>query len=430
MTAAYLVAAFALIALNGFFVAAEFAIVRVRSSRLAQVGDRAGLRSAQQAGTLDVYLAAAQLGITLASIGLGFVGEPAFGHIFEGFLGDGGAAVVLGTILAFVTVTILHVVIGEQSPKAVAINHAEATTRWVSWPMGAFLIMFRPVILALNAAANAVVRLFGIAPPSEVEPTSRAEYPLLIEESLSHGQIDRDAAEMLVGVFALDERQAREVMTPRPDVASAPSSATVREVAGVSAAQGHSRIPLLDGDHVVGVVHVADLAARALDTPDRPAAELARTAHVVPETKRLDRLLGELRTERSTMAVIVDEYGDVAGIVTMEDIVEEIVGEIYDETDVDSSSLRKVSDELWVTDGRATLNDLADAGIAVHATDRPYSTVGGLILDGLGRLPARGDAVQDGGYEWLVDEVRGTRIGRVRIRPLTPPPPEAGATAA
>jgi CBS domain containing-hemolysin-like protein len=428
LSAVQISAALILVLLNGFFVAAEFALARVRLTRLDQMAQD-GLSSAALAGVqarqIDRYLAACQLGITLASLGLGWIGEPAFANLFEPLfervgLGAGSSAITAG-IIAFTIITILHVVIGELGPKNIAIRRAEGTALRVSRPLEWFRILFTPFIFLLNGAANRMIRVFGVEPATEAELASTPEdLQRLIAQSEEGGAIEREEADMLEGVFSLGEGTARDIMTPRPEVRDLPAHLPVREALVEALSTRHSRFPVMGDDGVLGVVHFADLARGLLERgDDTPVGEVVAPALFVPETQPLDQLLKDLKIRRTSLAVVLDEYGEMAGIVTVEDIIEEIVGEIDDERDRGPAVDESPDGRLMVR-GHVPLEDLADYGVEVE--DETVTSVGGLVFTRLGRLPRTGDSVSEAGWTFTVEATRGTRVVLVAVEPDTSTP--------
>src|SRR5215210_318429 len=333
-----------LVGANGFFVAAEFGLVRARESRVEQMRDE-GMRGAalalRQIERIDEYLSACQLGITMASLGIGFLGEPAIASLLEDPLGSAfghGVAVAISLAFAYFATTALHITVGEQVPKIYSIVHAEGTVRRVARPLQWFRVGLSPLIWLLNSTSNAILRLVGVDPRVEFEEaTSSEDLKLLIARSSQGGTLDPGEAGMLSGVFHLHEQEARQVMTPIPAVVTVDASETAETALRRCVDSGHTRLVVTEHentDRIKGIVHNNSLARRLMT--DGPGAEIApcvKDALIVPETKPLDDLLADLQRERTSMAVIVDEYGRTVGIVTIEDIIEEVVGEIFDESD-------------------------------------------------------------------------------------------------
>jgi len=424
-----------LVAANGFFVAAEFSLVRARESRVQAMRDE-GRRGAAlalvQIDRIDEYLSACQLGITMASLGIGFLGEPAIAELLEDPLGDvvsHGVAVTIALAFAYFVTTSLHITLGEQVPKIYSIVHAEGTVRRIARPLHVFRQVFNPFIAALNWASNGILRLVGVNPRVDLEEASSAEdLKLLIVQSARGGRLDPGEAGMLSGVFHLHEQQARQVMTPIPAVVTVDLSETAETALRRCVDSGHTRLVVTeDGntDRIKGVVHSNSLARRLMsEGPEASIAASVKDAHIVPETKPLDDLLADLQRERSSMAVVVDEYGRTAGIVTVEDIVEEVVGEIADETDPAVAGVRRLANGDWWVRGHVPITDLTDYGLDLPVDSEAYNSVGGFVFGHLGRLPKRGDMVRVNGYSLRVESVRENRIDAVRIRDHEPEPSE------
>ena len=427
MSAVLLVLLFVLIAINGIFVAAEFALVRSRRSKLEQFaseGSRGSAAVLRQLDDIDEYLSACQLGITMASIGIGFLGEPAVAKLIEPIFGglSHGVAVAVSVAIAYALVTSLHVVVGEQAPKLFAIARPEDSASRLAAPLNWFRRITAPITVALTWLANGVARLFGIQPEEldEEQPTPE-DLQLLISQSAVRGKLDPGEAGMLTGVFHLHEQEAREVMTPIPAVVTVDASATVSEALNLCISSGHNRLVVVEegnADRVKGIVHALRLVRLLMaEGPEARIEPAIRDALIVPETKPLDDLLTELQRQRSSVGVVVDEYGRTVGIVTVEDILEEVVGEIEDETDPLAGSLRQLANGDWYVRGHVSLGDLADRGIELPVDTDAYNSVGGYVFGELGRLPKRGDLITADGYEIRVESVRENRIEAVRIHP-------------
>jgi CBS domain containing-hemolysin-like protein len=426
VTALLLALVVLLILVNGFFVAAEFALVRSRHSRMEELA-KDGLGSARlalkQMDHVDEYVAACQVGITLASIGIGFLGEPAVAKLLEPALGDifsHGVAVALSVVIAYSLITYSHVLAGEQAPKMIAIASAERMMRAISRPLEFFRSIFRPLIFATNAPAQLFVRrVLRMETKSDSEAATSQELQVLISRSAVGGDLDPGEAGMLSGVFHLHEQEAREVMTPIPAVVTVDYSATVAEALELCWSSGHNRLVVVDEgnpDRVRGIVHALRLTRLLMsENGDAKIEPAVREALIVPETKALDDLLAELQRQRSEMVVVIDEYGRTVGIVTIEDILEEVVGEIEDETDPLAGSLRQLSSGDWYVRGHVSLGDLADRGIELPVDTDAYNSIGGYVFGELGRLPKRGDLITADGYEIRVESVRENRIEAVRI---------------
>ena len=428
MSAVLLIAAvLALIALNAFFVAAEFALVRARSDRLDVLGEE-GLRGAALArrvvDNIDEYLSACQLGITMTSIGIGFLGEVALASQLEPLLGDfmsHGVAVVVSVAIAYVLVTSAHITAGEQVPKIYAIRHPEGVARRTARPLVLFRKVFRPFIAGLNRTSNWMLRGLGVNAEEGFEEEMRSEdLKMLIARGVSGGTLDPGEAVMLSGVFHLHEQEARNVMTPIPAVVTVDVSETAETALRRCIDSGHTRLLVTEDentDHVRGIVHNNSLARLLINRgPDASIEPAVKDAVIVPETKPLDDLLADLQRERVSVAVVIDEYGRTAGIATVEDVIEEIVGEIADETDPTGGAVRRLANGDWYVRGHVPITDLTDYGVELPVDTDAYNSVGGLVFGELGRLPKRGDMVRVDGYSLRVESVRENRIEAVRIR--------------
>jgi magnesium and cobalt exporter, CNNM family len=430
-----LILAAVLIALNGFFVIAEYALVRSRRARLEVMRDE-GARGAalalEQLGKVNEYISAVQIGVTMTSIGIGALGEPALASIFKSAIGGTvghDLAVAVSVVVAFLLIATAQLVAGEMVPKFYAIDHAEMVARRVARPLRAFSAVFRPVIVVLTLVSNRILRLLGVDMSGERIGGSPDELKRLIAESYAGGHIDPGEAGMLTGVFHLHEQEARQVMTPIPAVVTLDVSSDVATALRLCVSSGHTRLVITendDDDRVRGVVHVSTLAGRLMEAgPDAPLEPLVSEALIVPETKPLDDLLADLQRQRAAMAVVVDEYGRVVGVVTVEDIIEEVVGEIADETDPTSGEVRRLANGDWFVRGHVAVTDLADYGLDLPADSDAYNSVGGFVFAELGRLPRRGDTVNADGYSIRVESVRDNRIEAVRIRERRAAPPRA-----
>jgi CBS domain containing-hemolysin-like protein len=422
-----ILAVVALIGLNAFFVAAEFALVRVRSDRLdalAAEGVRGAALARRVVNDIDEYLSACQLGITMASIGIGFLGEVALARQLEPVLGDAvghGVAVALSVAIAYLLVTSAHITSGEQVPKIYAIRHPEGIARRIARPLVLFRTAFKPFIWLLNATSNAMLRAVGVNAEEGFEEETRSEdLKMLIARGVSGGTLDPGEAVMLSGVFHLHEQQARNVMTPIVAVVTVDVSEDVETALRRCVESGHTRLLVTEDhntDHVRGTVHNNSLVRLMMNRGSDASIETAvKDAVIVPETKPLDDLLADMQRQRVSMAVVIDEYGRTAGIVTVEDIIEEVVGEIADETDPTGGAVRRLANGDWYVRGHVPLNDLNDYGVNLPVDTDAYNSVGGLVFDELGRLPKRGDMVRVDGYSLRVESVRENRIEAVRIR--------------
>jgi CBS domain containing-hemolysin-like protein len=423
-----LLAALFLVALNGFFVASEFALVRVRSTSVDQMVEegRAGAKVLQDAlGNLDDYLAATQLGITIASLGLGWIGEPAVAALIEPILSPfvpERSIHLIAIAIGFSVVTFLHVVFGELAPKTIAIARAERLALLVAPPMKFFYYIFLPGLVVFNGTANAFTGLIGVPPASETEETlSEREIRMVLSRAGSEGHVDADEVEMIEQVFELDDIIARDVMIPRPDVVRVSPDATLSELRALVAEAGHTRYPVVGGDsedRPLGYVDAKDLieAGEASET-DVTAATLSRELPAVPETTSVDELLHTFQSENRQMAAVIDEWGGLEGIVTFEDGVEVIVGDIRDDFDDPrrEPQIREAGRDEYVADGSLPIQQLNDE-LGTEFERAAYGTLGGLVLDRLGRPPEGEDEVAERGLRFTVTAVDGARIEAVTVR--------------
>ncbi|MEV5320802.1 hemolysin family protein [Streptomyces sp. NPDC052687] len=425
-----LAAAFLLILANGFFVAAEFGLVTVErpeAEKAAAEGDRRALRVVASLKELSFQLSGTQLGITITSLIVGMLAEPALAQLLDGPLTavgipDGavsGVSVVIGMLLA----SAVQMVVGELVPKNWAVSRPLQVARFVAGPQHAFARLFRPVIAALNGVANRLVRALGFEPAEELASArTPGELVSLARHSAEAGALEQDTADLFVRTLSLGELTAQHVMTPRVKVSALQSSATAEDVVNLTRATGLSRFPVYREriDEVVGMAHLKDaLAIPAHERLRTPVSRIARPALLIPETLPVRPLLARLRSEQP-IAVVVDEYGGTAGVVTLEDIVEEIVGEVRDEHDdvLDAApDLAPAPSEdgrpAWDVDGSCRVDTLQRIGLEVP--EGPYETVAGLVADLLGRIPAVGDRAELPGWRLAVRQVGHYRAERVRL---------------
>jgi CBS domain containing-hemolysin-like protein len=411
-----------LVFINGFFVAAEFALVKVRPTQLdpyVQRGLRRGRVARHMVSHLDSYLSATQLGITLASLALGWIGEPAFAWLLKPLLNriPGMTPTMEHSVTltaAFLIITILHIVLGELAPKSVAIRRSEATSLWVAVPLYFFYKVSFPAIWLLNHAANSVLRVFGIPPVSESELAHTEEELRGLLSTTHMGRQSELKQELLDNVFELSLRLARQIMVPRADVVYLSTERSLEDNIQLARASGHTRFPLCEGDldKVIGLVHIKDLfRAKA---PIQSLRELQREIAFVPETLSLDRLLKRMRGERVHLAAVLDEYGGVAGIVTMENVIEEIVGPIQDEFDAEKPELVKKGEGTYHVSGAMLVVDLEDE-LRIEFSERDEDTMAGIVLSELGRPPQVGDRVGVGPLVLEVLEIEKNRARTLRV---------------
>jgi CBS domain containing-hemolysin-like protein len=424
-----IVAALLLIALNGLFVAAEFGFVRIRPTQVDNLVEEGRpsaslVKAAQQ--KLDRYLAVCQLGITVCSLGIGALAEPAIANLIEPLLEVVGLPASLlhpiAIAVALFIASFMHVVFGELAPKTFAIQKAEGTSLFVAPFMRFFYYLLLPFTVVFNGTANAITGALGVPPASEGDDThSEQEIRRLIAQSTEHGVLERDEESRLKGVFDLENTVAREIMVPRPDVVAVPEQVRLKDLIPVVAAGHYTRYPVHEQnapDRVVGAVHVKDVL-RAVgpegDVDDNvTAGDLTREVLVVPESRAIENILEDFQRQEIQMAVVIDEWGSFEGLITIEDILEEIVGEIRDEFDDEEPAVEELPDGSHSVDGRVPIPAVNDAlGSQFESTD--FETVGGLVLGALGRAPEVGDEVSMDGHLLRVDEVDGPRVARVVV---------------
>ena len=412
-----LLAVAALILLNGYFVAAEYALVTARRTRMQALADQ-GNRRARAVLKIVAdpprFIAAMQLGVTGTSLAIGALGEQALARVFDPIF-----ASVIAFAFAFLIITFLHVVVGELVPKGVALGYSERTALAVSSPVRGFFVVFKPLIWVLQRSSSAILRALGLTPPGgEMEVYSEAELKMLLSRSREEGEIEEQEQEMLYKVFDFADKEVSAVMVPRPEVVALSIDLPPEEALAAVIESPYTRYPVYRDsiDQVVGILHVRDLFS-ALNDRGLEAVRLdqiLRPAHIVPETKDLAALLAEFRRTNQHMAVVVDEYGGLEGIVTLEDLLEEIVGEIEDEFDLPDESIERLEDGRVRIHGTFPVDDFNEQfGRALPVED--YHTIGGFVFGLLGRQPEPGDEAAHDGCRFKVLEVEGSRIERVEV---------------
>ena len=417
-------AVLALVLLNGFFVAAEFALVGARRTRLeelAQNGDRRALLAIRVVRTLPRYIGATQIGITLCSLALGWLGEPALARIIRDALirlpptlGP-VPTLTLATPLAFGVITFVLILLGELLPKALALVHPETLSGWVAAPLMAFAWVVAPAITVLNGTANWVLRHIGVRPLDERgRMHSPEEIRMLVEQSQEGGSLEKEDARLLAGVFEFSEKTAREVMTPRTQMVALAADLTVEQAADVVARARRSRYPVyaVSLDEISGVVHAKDILTALRAQPGARVAEIMRPPLFVPGTREVEDVLADMKRLKVHLAIVLDEYGGTAGLVTMEDLLEEIVGDIFDEYDRTDRQATPAEGAPLIEGGIA-LTDL-NSEYDLSLEDSDYSTLGGYLFGQLGRLPRPGDRVTVGRDVFEIAEMDGRRVKTVR----------------
>ena len=420
MSAWYLLLALFFVLANGFFVAAEFAIVKVRSTQLAELADSGSSRAKmgrKLTRHLDAYLSATQLGITLASLALGWIGEPAFAGILIPLLVRFGhfAPALAHTIsisIAFAIISILHIVLGELAPKSLAIQKPVGTTLWVAHVLHAFYVITYPAIWLLNGTARSVLRLVGIKPAQEGDIAhSPEELRMILASSEKAGMLSEGDREIIEGVFQFSKRTARQIMVPRTDVVLLSTTRTIEENLETIRTSRHTRYPLCEGtlDQTVGLIHVKDLFLAQIRGPGRKLEELKRDVLFVPGNSTVEGLLSQFIEHKTHMAVVLDEYGGASGIVSLENITEELFGQIQDEFDRERQEIEPLGHGRYRVRGDYLIEDLADR-LKLDLGDPAEETIGGYVAARLGREVSPGDRVDLGVLKISVLEAERFRV--------------------
>ena len=412
-----LVAVGVLILLNAFFVAAEYGLVTARRTRIVELqhqGNRRARDVLRITSDPPRFIAAMQLGVTLTSLGIGALGEVALSRLFNNVM-----ATLLAVLLAYLILTFLHVVIGELVPKGIALGHSEGTALFVSAPVRFFFIVMRPVVWFLEGSTEIVLHWLGLKPPgADNDVLSEAELRMLVSQSTEHGEIEQQEQEMLYKVFDFADKEAKDVMVPRPEVVALSIDLPPEQCLEAVMDSPYTRYPVYREslDNVVGILHVRDLfrALRDRGMHEVKVEDIIRPAHIVPETKDLAALLAEFRRANQHMAIVVDEYGDMEGIVTLEDLLEEIVGDIEDEFDLPNESVEQIDEDTVIIDGTYPIDDFNER-FKTEMPDEDYHTMAGFVFGLLGRQPEAGDTITHDGMRFDVLEVEGSRILKLAV---------------
>ncbi len=389
---------------NGFFVAAEFAIVKVRASQielLAKKGDSIAGISRRILKNMDSYLSACQLGITIASLALGWIGEPVVAQLvlntfsMMGVTLEPEVAHGIAIPIAFTLITVLHIVFGEQAPKSYAIHRPEATTRWVAIPLNIFYFTFKPVIWALNGLATLTLRVLGLRSPQGSELHSPEELKYMVEEGKKGGIFEAGKSEIIRNAFDFAERTARQTMVPRTYVFGINRSTPVQEALDKIIENGYSRVPVFEGtiDHIVGIIFTKDLLTRLRSGAEFTLQDIMRTPYYISGHKKLFDIMRDFQKEHIQLAIVIDEFGGTEGVITMEDILEELVGEIQDEYDSETPTFEELEKHKFRAQGSITLVDLNEMLPRPLPEDQRYVTLAGLMISLAGRIPNVGDKV-------------------------------------
>ena len=422
---ARLIAIAVLLLVNGFFVAAEFALVRSRRTRLesiARTGDWKARLALRASGNLARVYSASQLGVTLASLGLGALAESALADVFARqlaelpFFIELSLRIGLGAAIALTIVTFLHVVFGELAPRGLALAHPEDVARWLTPPLLAFAWLVAPFTNLLNRSSQIVLRTVGLRSARE-NVHSAEELRMLVEQSEEGGALQTQDADLLEGVFEFSEKNAREVMTPRTEIDALPIDASLDETVSMITESGRSRYPVYEEtiDNIVGIVLAKDVLAILRSPPrDFSLRNIARKVHVVPGSRQVEEVLSDFKRLKEHMAIVLDEYGGTAGLVTMEDLLEEIVGEILDEYDESPEYPERASADIIIVPGATDVAELNER-YGLHVPEEDYTTIGGFVFGALGRLPTVGDRVAVGGAVFSVTEMDGRRVDSLAV---------------
>ncbi|MDJ1493897.1 hemolysin family protein [Cytophagaceae bacterium DM2B3-1] len=414
-----------LVLLNGFFVAAEFAIVKVRSSRievLAESGSKTALMAKKIISQMDSYLSATQLGITIASLALGWVGESVVAEIVIACFDllhiqvNPAMAHSIAVPTSFTLITILHIVFGELAPKSLAIQRSEATTLAVAYPLYGFFLVGRPIIWLLNGFANFIIRLFGIEPAAEQEVHSPEELLYLVEQGTETGLVEKTNYEIIRNAFDFSDRTARQIMVPRTQISALNIDADAEEIEKIID-EGYSRIPVYEEtiDNIIGVLNIKDLLIAMRKDPQVSIRSLLRPAIFVPESKKVGDLLSDLQRQHVHLVVVLNEYGGTNGIISMEDIVEELVGDIQDEYDIETPIVENKGDNIYIVAGNTSVSDVNEFIPEALPESKEYESIGGLIISKLERLPQQEETLIIDNYKITVVQMKQNQIVQVQL---------------
>jgi CBS domain containing-hemolysin-like protein len=425
----YLFLTFFLVLLNGFFVAAEFAMVRVRGSQIelkAKSGSRIAKLTRSIMGSLDGYLAATQLGITIASLALGVIGEGVFTNVvlklFDacGIVIKSNLVITLSHVLAFIFITFISIIFGELAPKTLAIQRPMRTALAVSAPLRVFFIVFRPVIWVLNNISNLILRAMGINPVQGEAHHSSEELQYLLEQGKETGALDSTEHELIQNVFDFNERVVKNIMVPRTKISGIEITTPREELLETVITEGYSRVPVYDDtiDKIVGIVHAKDILPLLARNEEIVLKNIIRKPYFIPETKKINDLMAELQQKRIQIAIVLDEFGGTAGMVTLEDIVEELVGEIQDEYDEEKPIVEKVNDREFIVNALASIYDVNTHLPHDLPEDGDFDTVSGWLGEIFGKIPDVGEQKESNGYNITVLKKSDQNIESVKLELL------------
>jgi len=421
-----------LVLLNGFFVAAEFAIVKVRLSQIevkAKTGNSVAKVAKHIMQHLDGYLAATQLGVTLASLGLGWVGESVMTEIVEKIFAlfnvelTGPIAKNLGHVLAFSIITVLHIVFGELAPKSIAIQRPVNATMALSVPLRFFYVIFRPFIWVLNGFANFILRILGFGSQVQEAHHSTEELQYLLDQGKESGALNMVEHELIKNVFDFNERVVKNIMVPRTKIVGIELNSTKDELLETIISEGYSRIPVYDEtiDRIVGIVHAKDVLSLMVNKKDFVLKSIIRKPYFIAENKKINDLMSEFQLKRIQIAIVLDEFGGTAGMVTLEDIVEELVGEIQDEYDEEKPIVEKASDTEYIVEAAASVHDINEFLPFELPESAEYDTLSGLVISVFDKIPDVGESKEFYGYIFTILKKTQQNIEYVKLEVLPTP---------
>ena len=431
-----------LVLLNGYFVASEFALVSVRRTKIDQLVNEnvSSARSVQAIlKKLDLYIASTQLGITMASLSIGFVAEPAIEHLIAPALKNAGldesAVKTISFATAFIISTILHIVFGELAPKTLALQRSEKTSLAVAVPLLIFTTIFRPVIISLNWLGNAVVKLFGLEPDSGHRAAySSEEIRMIMDSSGQAGVFEQQAQEMLENVFEFQDTPVKAIMVHRTEVEAMEKGSSLREMVALRKKFSYSRLPVFDEtvDNIIGIVHTQDALLHVDELDSTTVDDLMRPAFFVPENMKVRDLFSSLKKQKSHMAIVVDEFGGMSGLVTLENVLEELVGDIYDETDEEEEDVERLGEHEYLVEADLHIDDVETLlDIELDGRDSgEFETIAGYIFSKLGYIPQIGETVRASGWDFEIVDASERQIKKVRISPFVESSSEGEAFSA
>lgn len=416
---------------NAFFVASEFALVSVRQSRMLQLskeGNSTATIAIHALEHLDRYIAAVQLGITISSLGIGWVGEGAVAKLIEPLfnflpvLGKNIAVHSVSVTIAFSLITLLHVVIGELMPKSIALQYPERTALMVTRPMAFITKIFTPFIFILNGFGNILLKILHVPPASSTHLSHSAEeLELIIDASCNEGMLNETEKDMLQNVLKFSDLVAKQIMVPRPDMVAIESIMSLEEIEKIVSENQYTRYPVYeeDLDHVIGILHVKDLYAfRRTENKEFNIHALLREPLLVPETVKMEQLVRDFKTTKNQLAIVIDEFGGTAGLITLEDVLEEIFGEVQDEFDEEETDIKQVSEDEYIANAMLRLDELEEFFELSHIDEDDVDTIAGIVVKELGRIAEINDTVVFAGLEFTVVEIDGARITKLKIKKL------------